>query len=127
MKNTILAFVGLWIMLIGTVSILTLSERGIRRNQLENQVSRAMKEAFYEVYVKGFNKEALNEEQILWKAFEKHMRQYPSGKGHYTIKRVKEDSRRGILSVVVEGKFKVRRGATKVICVKKTMIKESKK
>ena len=125
MRNTVLAFIGLWIMLMGIVSVMTLSERGIRRMELENHVSRSMKEASAECYNSKERKTREDEKQSLWESFERQMKIYPSGRGHYIIKKVKEDDEKGILSVIVEEHYPIKQGNIKVITVKKTMIKEN--
>ena len=56
--------------------------------------------------------------------FEKQMKKYPSGRGHYTLKKIKEDYEIGILSVIVEERYQVKKGVTKIITIRRTMIKD---
>lgn len=125
MRNTVFALIGVWVMLIGIVCVMTLSERGIRRMQLENNVSRSMKEAFVICYDEREKKGTKGETLSLWKTFEGQMKNYPSGRGHYKMKKIKEDFEKGILSVIVEEHYQVKKGVIKVITVKRTMIKEN--
>ena len=124
MRNIILAFIGLRVMLLGIVSVMTLSEQGIRRMQLEDHVSRSMKEAFYECYKQRQTEGLEGERPSLWQSFEKQMKKYPSGRGHYTLKKIKEDYEIGILSVIVEERYQVKNGVTKIITIRRTMIKD---
>lgn len=126
MKNTVLAFIGLLVITIGMQSVMTLSERGIRRLQLEYQVSRSMKEAFHQCYVPQEKKNPSAPGQgLLWKLFLDNFRSQPSGKGHYKIKLIQEDVNSGLLCVLVEEHYPIKKGKEGIIFVKKAMIKES--
>ena len=125
MRNIILAFIGLWVLLLGIVSVMTLSEQGVRRMQLENHVSRSMKEAFLECYHPRRMNGVEGELPSLWRSFERQMRKYPSGRGHYKLKKIKEDNEKGILSVIVEEQYQVKNGVTKIITIQRTMIKDN--
>ena len=102
MRNTVFALIGVWVMLIGIVCVMTLSERGIRRMQLENNVSRSMKEAFVICYDEREKKGTKGVEQSLWKTFEGQMKNYPSGRGHYSVKESRGQPPSGTLEQAVK-------------------------
>lgn len=129
MRNAIIGMTFVWVFLLGTLTLLSMSEQSIRRIYLEQTLGAVMEDAMWKEQTLRKNNRVEGEEELRKEKFMNRflacMEERMQGKQQLNIKLVGLDLEKGVMSVIVESIFQYPTGEKASVEVYRTIILES--
>ena len=130
MKNAIIGTTFIWVFLLGTLILLSMSEQSIRRIYLEHTLSAVMEDSMLkEQSLRDHEENKVSEEEVrklsFMNRFLTSMEERMQGKQQLNIRLIGLDLEKGIMSVEVESTFLYPTGEKGRIVVYRTIILET--